>query len=97
VTVVTFLVAGFESRVEQRIGSQTTPDLRDARGVPLRLPLPEERQVAGATLHIDPIAIAPPPELGPAGEPGAAVPRPEHRGGTCHLLRAPPAFSSLTA
>ncbi len=97
VTVVTLLVAGFESRVGQGFWSQTTPDLRDARGVPLKLPLPEERQVAGVVLHLDPIAIAPPPELSPAREPGTAVPRLEQRGVACQLLRAPPAFSSLTA
>ena len=96
-TVVTLLVAAFESRVEHRFGSKATPDLRDASGVPLKLPLPEERQVAGVLLHLDPIAIAPPPELGPVRETGALVPRLEQRGSACHLLRAPPASAFLTA
>jgi hypothetical protein len=96
-TVVTLLVAAFESRVEPRFGSRTTPDLRDASGVPLKLPLPEERQVAGILLHLDPLAIAPPPALGSVREPGAPAPCLEQRGRACHLLRAPPAPRFLTA
>jgi hypothetical protein len=87
------LLAGFQSRIPSSVWPQASPAFSNADEGPLRLPLPEDRQVVAIFHSIEPASFTRPPDAVLPRETRSGFRLATERHGARHGLRAPPAVS----